>query len=222
MADIIETLADMGEAVVNGNPTARALVNTLTTTPTLINPGFSVYPNQSKFPFAIPLETETHKQTGSAQVSESLVITKTNKRNMADNVAPGAWQWTLSGYIPGFAGLEKTNLFTPFVKFNTNLLKFAFKNAYLLIFKDIDCQIYQNVVIKNLDISSQADCRNKTPFSMTLIQLDALDDIVTEIGLAGQTSQPAIGTLAGKAAQFGATMGLPLAADALSGLLGLL
>lgn len=215
MADFLEELSDMGEAVVNGNPSARNLVQTLITTPTLINPGFSVYPNQSKFPFAIPLETETHDQSSSAQVSESLVITKTNKRNMADNIAPGAWRWNLSGYIPGNAALEKTNLFTPFVKFNTNLLKFAYKQGYLLVFKDVDCQLYNNVVIKDLKIATQADCKNKTPFSMTLVQLEALDDVIVDVGIAGQTSTPATGTAAGPAVKFGVTMAVSLLAEGL-------
>lgn len=213
MAD--EVISAMGSAVVNGNPSALNLVKTLISTPTLINPGSKVYPNQSKYTFAIPLETESHRQSSSAQVSESLVITKTNKRNMADNVAPGAWQWTLSGYIPGVSALETTVFFTPFVTFNTNLLKFAYKQGYLLIFKDIDCQIYKNVVIKSLEIGTQADCKNKTPFSMTLVQMDAIDDISVEMSKAEQTASPASGTAAGAAADFGATMASTIAASSL-------
>lgn len=193
------------------------LVKSMLDTPSLINPGFSYYPNQSKFPFAIPLETETHQQSGQSEVSQSLIITKTNKKNMSDNVAPSSWTWELSGYIPG-SSLEVSNLYTPIVKTNTNLLKYAWQNGYLLVFKDVDSQIYNNVVIKNLSISTQADCKNKTPFTLTLIQINNMDDLSSELTDTIRNATPAKGSING----FSIAQGTVLATNAGVGIVDLL
>lgn len=171
------TIATLTDKILQGNKAAWAEVKTLLSTPVLINPGFGYYENQTRHPFAIPLETESHTQSMSAEVSESLVICKDQKKNMADNIAPGSWSWSLSGYIPGSSLLEPTNLYTPIVKLQTDLLKMAMEKGYMLIFKDIDNTIYRRVVIQSLDIETQADCKNKTPFSMTLKQINSMDDI---------------------------------------------
>ena len=90
----------LSQLVVNGNPTALSLVKTLLNSPMLINLGITKEGLTQGSPFAIPLETQNHQQTGSADVSESLVITASGKKNIADNVAPKSWTWNFTGYIP--------------------------------------------------------------------------------------------------------------------------
>jgi len=167
-------MANLQVALKQGNPGALKMTKTLLTTPALMNAGQAAESPQG-MPFVVPLETEEHSQTGTAQVSESLVIAATQKVNMADNVAPGAWSWSLSGYIPGISVLEMTNFYTPFVTLYTKLLMNAFKKGYILTFKDIDAALYKRVVIKSLTIRTQADCKNKTPFSMELQEINVLD-----------------------------------------------
>lgn len=166
-----------------GNASALSIAKTLIAEPMLINPGFGYYENQLQLPFAIPLQTESHRQSISAEVSESLVICSDRKKNVADNIAPGPYTWTLSGYIPGDSLIEQTNLWTPIVKLRTDLLKMAASRGYLLIFKDIDNTIYKRVVITSLDIETQKDCRNATPFSMTLKQINVMSE--TELSETG-------------------------------------
>lgn len=197
----------------SGGAAALELVKSMLNTPTLINPGFGYYPNQTKFPFAIPLETESHQQSGQSEVSHSLVITKSNKKNISDNVAPSAWTWQLSGYIPG-SSIEVTNLFTPIVKLNTDLIKMAWEKGYLLVYKDIDAHIYTDVVIQSLTISTQADCRNKTPFSMTLTQINNLD-LLGDLTDAAANAVPAAGGVSGTSI----VMGSVLAAGATVGII---
>ena len=116
----------LSQLVVNGNPTALSLVKTLLNSPMLINLGITKEGLTQGAPFAIPLETQTHQQTGSADVSESLVITASGKKNIADNVAPKSWTWSITGYIPGNAAVEPTNLYTPFAALNSWLIRNAF------------------------------------------------------------------------------------------------
>lgn len=165
--------------VAQGAPGALKMVKSLLDTPALINTGFSGEASQG-LPFVVPLDTESHVQQGDALVSESLVITQTQKKNIADNVAPGSWEWSLSGYIPGMPDLELTNLFTPFVKLNVSLLKNAFQKGYILTFKDIDASIYKRVVIKRLSIKTDSDARNAAPFSMTLKEINVLDTLAEQ------------------------------------------
>ena len=167
-------MATLKQAVISGSSAALEMVKTLLNTPTLIFTG--KIGGQSGFPYAVQLQTETHKMSGSASVSESLVIAANSKKYVTDNVAPGAWTWTLSGYIPGNDLFEKTCLFTPFVTFHTELIKNWYKNGYILTYKDIDCQLYQRVVIQSLDIDTQATVKNKTPFSMVLKEINVFEE----------------------------------------------
>lgn len=196
--------------IAQGNSQALSLAKTLLSSPILINPPAGTehaYENQTMMPFVIPLETETHKQHLDAEVSESLIITKENKVNVTDNVAPGSWSWQLSGYIPGIPELEPSNLFTPFVTMMTNYLKKAAEKGYLLIYKDIDSSIYYNVVIKSIDVETQKDCRNRTPFSMTLKAINTLDDITAEATESEQAASVVKGSILGVAKQLGSTVG---------------
>lgn len=162
-------------AITQGNPVALKLVKTALTTPTLINED----PTQG-MRYAIPLECETYDQSGSAQVSESLVIIRTGKQNVTDNVAPGAWSWDMSGYIPGNKLLEPTNYFTPFVKLNTDILKQWFKSGAVLVFKDIEARLYKRVVIQSLRVSHNKECLNMAPFTMTLKEINVMEDGLVE------------------------------------------
>jgi len=121
----------LSQLVVNGTPTALSLVKTLLNSPMLINLGITKEGLTQGAPFAIPLETQTHQQTGSADVSESLVITASGKKNIADNVAPKSWTWSITGYIPGNAAVETTNLYTPFAALNSWLIRNAFQKGYI-------------------------------------------------------------------------------------------
>ena len=206
----------LSQLVVNGNSTALNLVKTLLDSPMLINPSITKDGLSQGAPFAIPLETETHQQTGNAEVSESLVITAEGKRNVADNVAPGAWTWNLSGYIPGNDALEITNLYTPFVALNSWLIRNAFQNGYVLIYKDIDAQIYRRVVIKSLTISTKADCRNKTPFSMTLKEINVIDDFMADTTKSERAARPKTGSITGYTAVAGTVIASKLTVDAIA------
>lgn len=123
--------------------------------------------------WAISLEAETITQSGAAEVSERAVIVPGSgvKSVLNDNVAPGAWTWQISGWIPGDPLAEPTNLFTPVVMMNVCFLRKAFRNGSRIIFKDIDQMIYKNCVIESLSIDTKPDCRNKKPFSMTLREI---------------------------------------------------
>lgn len=195
-------MANFRLAIKQGNPGALKLAKTLLTTPTLINMGQAAETAQG-MPFAIPLETEEHSQTGTAQVSESLVITKTQKVNVSDNIAPGAWTWNLSGYIPGIAALEPSNYFTPFVTLFTKLLQNAYKKGYVLIFKDIDATIYKRVVIQSLTVRTQADCKNKTPFRMVLKEINVMDLQAIEKSESETSALPDLGSALGLASSAG-------------------
>ena len=199
--------------IAQGNNQAISLAKTLLTNPVLINPAAKMphsYEAQSSMPFVIPLEAETHKQHLDVEVSESLVIAKDSKVNVTDNVAPGSWSWAISGYIPGIPELEVTNLFTPFVTMMTNYLRKAAQNGYLLVYKDIDSSIYYDVVIKSLDIMTQKDCKNRTPFTMTLKAINTLDDMAVQLGNAEQNASTVIGTIFGEAKNAGITTGIKL------------
>lgn len=200
-------MESISRLVAQGAPGALKMVKSLLETPALVNVGF-VNGVQQGLPFVVPLDTEQHTQQGDALVSETLVITKFGRKaNLADNVAPGAWEWSLSGYIPGMPDLELTNLFTPFVKLNVSLLKNAFKKGYVLTFKDVDAAIYKKVVIKRLAIKTEADARNAAPFAMTLKEINTMDALATEMG-----------TLAGDALSVGTTVAISVAGQAFGAL----
>lgn len=196
----------LSKLITQGSPAALNLVKSLLNRPMLINLGKIGGMEGQGLPFAIPLETEDHSQDGSAQVSESLLITKDQKTNVADNVAPGPWEWNMSGYIPGIPLLEPTNFFTPFVTLNTNLLKLAFKKGYVLVFKDIDAEIYTYTVIKSLSIKTQADCRNATPFRMTLRELNLLSVTNSNKSETAAKSFPSDGQIIGGVLKVGSTV----------------
>jgi len=210
------------KALVHGSPSALKLVKTLLNTPTLIYTG-----GQGGLPFVIPLETENHRQSASAQVSESLVIASDKKRYLTDNLAPSSWSWTLSGYIPGIAALEPTNYFTPFVTMFTEMLKLWFKNGYVLNFKDIDARVYKNCVIQSLDIDTQKDCRNKTPFSMVLKEINVLNPEEADLSLAQKAANAVTSPILGAAISGGTMLagtmmsGSATISNVLSGIKGL-
>lgn len=137
----------------------------------------------SKSPaWAISLEVEAITQTGQAEVSERAVIVPGSgvKSYLNDNVAPGAWTWQMSGWIPGDPLAEPTNLFTPIVMMNVFFLRKAYKNGSRIIFKDVDQMIYKNCVIQSLSIDTKSECKNKKPFSMTLKEIVELKATISD------------------------------------------
>lgn len=204
-----------------GSNGALNLAKSILTNPVLINPPAGLpysYENQSMMPFFVPLEVVSHKQHMDAEISENLIICKTQKQHITDNIAPGSWTWTLSGYIPGLQNLEPTNLFTPFVTMNTNFLRRAAAKGYLLVFKDMDSSIYTNVVIKSLDIDTQKDCRNKTPFTMTLKAINTLDEISVDLSDSARFASTTPGTILGDALKIGVTTSAQLTAKGIEAL----
>lgn len=187
--------------ILNGSTTALNLVKTLLTTPTLVNKDIT----QGQL-YAIPLDCETYSQDSSAQVSESLLIVKSGKVNVADNVAPGAWSWELSGYIPGTKALEPTNYYTPFVRLNADILKQWYKKGAVLQFKDIDAQPHDRVVIQHLKISHVKDCRNEIPFTMTLKEINVMENSLAEYSEAANNALAAVGSKFGEAKKAGVVM----------------
>ena len=190
----------MSLSLIQGSQAALKLAKSLLTTPVLMNLDIT----QGAL-FAIPLETEVHKQHITSEVSQSLLITKLGKKNITDNIAPGAWGWTLSGYIPGVTALEPTALWTPMATLYRDFIKRAAQNGYVLTYKDTDNNIYKRVAIASLSIDTKADCKNKTPFSMELVEINVLDDISALSELA-QNMWSQAGTLGGAATNVGATI----------------
>lgn len=190
----------MSLSLIQGSQAALKLAKSLLTTPVLMNLDIT----QGAL-FAIPLETEVHQQHITSEVSQSLLITKLGKKNITDNIAPGAWGWTLSGYIPGVTALEPTALWTPMATLYRDFIKRAAQNGYVLTYKDADNNIYKRVAIASLSIDTKADCKNKTPFSMELVEINVLDDISALSELA-QNMWSQAGTLGGAATNVGATI----------------
>lgn len=190
----------MSLSLIQGSQAALKLAKSLLTTPVLMNLDIT----QGAL-FAIPLETEVHQQHITSEVSQSLLITKLGKKNITDNIAPGAWGWTLSGYIPGVTALEPTALWTPMATLYRDFIKRAAQNGYVLTYKDADNNIYKRVAIASLLIDTKADCKNKTPFSMELVEINVLDDISALSELA-QNMWSQAGTLGGAATNVGATI----------------
>lgn len=193
--------------ITNRNRKALALAKTLVTTPTLINTD----PKQGAI-YAIPLEAETNQKRAAAEVSESLVISTDAKKYIADNVAPGAKSWNLSGYIKGIPRLEPTNYFQPFVLLHTDILWNWFTHGAVLIFKDGDARIYNRVIIKDLQTAQQKDSANACPFTMTLKEINIMEtstadlpDNATDDANRLAKSRPMIGAAIGAAAALGMT-----------------
>lgn len=193
--------------IINGSIKALALAKTLATTPTLINTDIK----QGAI-YAIPLDVETNQKRAAAEVSESLVISTDAKKYITDNIAPGAKSWTLSGYIKGIPRMEPTNYFQPFVQLHTDILWSWFTHGAVLTFKDGNAQIYQNVVIKDLQTAQQKDSANATPFSLTLKEINVLDTSPTEAADSDTLdigklikSRPVIGSAIGATVALGVT-----------------
>lgn len=191
---------EITQSLISGSQVALNLAKTMLTAPMLMNTDIT----QGGF-FSIPLETETHVQHIASEVSTSLLITKLGKKNVSDNIAPGAWGWTLTGYIPGITELEPTSYYTPFVKLYRDFIRRAAEKGYILQFRDVDNNIYKRVAIASLSIDTKADCKNKTPFSMELVEINVLENNggLSEI-VSNAISQS--GTLMGSALNVGATV----------------
>lgn len=213
-------MTDLTTAILSGSATALSAAKSLISTPAIIYnkassanwllnelaatvPAYAGNANS----FFIPLETEQHTQHGDAEVSENLIFSTTDdaKKYIADNVAPGPWTWNLSGYIPGASGLEFTNLYTPFLRRNVNFLKTAFKKGLRLTFKDVDCKLYDNVVIQSIDIDTRPDCRNKCPFTMTLKEINTMSSATANLDTAAVVGTPAEGSSYANPPDYGAT-----------------
>lgn len=153
---------------------AKRLVKSMITNPAIIS---------TNPPFAISLEVESYDKSGTAEVSQIPIIVAgaTSKQVLNDNVAPQPKEWTLSGYIGGDDTIEQTNLFTPIVWINTQMLWLAFTNGSRVVFKDIDQTLHTNCVISSFSTSYRADCRNKTPFSMVLRELVKIEAETAEL-----------------------------------------
>ena len=202
-------LSGLTKAILEGNMLAISLAKTCITTPVLINAD----PKQGA-KFAIPLLCETNQKSASAEVSESLVICTDSKKNVTDNVAPGAKSWHLTGYIQGTGNglLEPTNYFMPMLSFNVKTLWSWFEHGAVLMFKDGNCKIYDRVVIKDLQTSQQKDSQNAVPFSMTLkeINLISISDIKADSSQSQEQiakSQPPAGSADGAAQEMGSVNG---------------
>lgn len=229
MADFM----DLSELVAKDNASAVALVKTVLSQPALIldwtdnifNVDFgddawavvkqraldAVTALAAPYMSYIPIEVKSVHQTGRAEVSENLIIAgasgKGSRQYIADNVAPGPWEWTLDGYIPGDSLIEHTARFTPIVGLNRMLVRLAYMNGLRLFYKDLDCVIYDNVVIQSLDIGWDPEVQNKTPVSMTLkrVNIQNLAEIsnTTFSGSGTTVSTPASGTASGDPVNLG-------------------
>lgn len=193
--------------IIEGSKNAQALAKTLATTPTLINTDI-----KQGAVYAIPLDVETNQKSATAEVSESLVISTDTKKYVSDNIAPGSKSWRLSGYIRGIPRLEPTNFFQPFVQLHTDILWNWFTRGAVLIFKDGNAQIYQNVVIKDLQTAQQKDSANATPFTITLKEINVLDTSPLEVEDSDTLdigklikSRPVIGSAIGATVSLGVT-----------------
>lgn len=193
-------MATIQQAIVSGSASALNLVKTLLENPMLIS--------TENPPFAISLEVENYRQSASADVADSLIIStgSDTKKYISDNVCPQAWQWEISGYIPGFADAEIVTWFMPFVALNRTLISKAFEKGSRLTFKDIHQKIWTNVVIQSIEFTDENDCKNKQPFRMTLKKINTLEgDFFDEFGDVMEIAQVAVGTLEGAAANVGST-----------------
>ena len=191
--------------ITNGNRKALALAKTCVTTPTLINVDI-----RQGTVYALPLAVETNQRSASAEVSESLVIATEAKEYISDNVAPGSQSWHLTGYIAGIKRLEPTNFFQPFVQLHTDILWQWFEHGAVLIYKDGNAQVHEQVVIKDLQTSQQKDSGNATPFSLTLKEINVMNTGLSSLAANAMgainrltKSMPAIGSKIGAAAQMG-------------------
>lgn len=162
--------------ILKGNLKALQLAKTITSTPTLIN----IDIRQGAI-YALPIFAETNQKNGSADVSESLVISTDSKKYVSDNVAPGAKTWRLSGYIKGVPEMEPSDYFQPFVQMHTDILWNWFDHGAVLIYKDGNSQIHPQVVIKDLQTAQQKDSANATPVTITLKEINVMEASLVDI-----------------------------------------
>lgn len=184
--------------IITGNAQALMYAKSLLTDPML-----TVKIGGVSFP--IPLEVETCQQNGNAAVSEQLVVTSEGKKFITDNVAPGPWTWTIAGYISGVDPIEPSSYFKPTVQFLCDIIRKAFKNGVSAIYKDIDCCLYNNVVIEDLTLEHRSDCKNKRPFSMTLKQIEVLSSVDGLLSRLESLSTAKEGTENGNTSELGQT-----------------
>ena len=163
--------------IIQGNRAAINLAKTCISTPTLINKDIT----QGALA-AIPLECETVQKSAQAEVSESLVISSEAKEYVSDNVAPGSKTWNLAGYITGSKEIEPSNILQIMTKMNADVLWQWYERGAVLIFKDGNAQVYDSVVIKQLQTAQQKDSANATPFTMTLKEINTMDMSLLGIG----------------------------------------
>ena len=205
---------DLGNAIIQGNARAASLAKSMVENPTLIS-------TTSPYIFTISLDCESYKQYSAADVAESIVISTESdaKKYISDNVAPRPWTWELSGYIPGLSSIEKTNLYTPIVATNRLFLRKVIEKGIRLRFKDMYNKVWDNVVIQNLELSTEADCKNKQPFKMTLKRIDTLStkSDAEEFGI--ELAEVAAGSIAGAVASLGTSAAEPIADVVSEGLL---
>lgn len=189
---------ELSQAIVNSNARALGLVKSLIDNPCLIS-------TTSPYIFAINLESESYRQYADADVAESIVISTDSdtKKYIADNVAPHSWTWELSGYIPGLPEIEKTNLYTPIVATNRLFLRKAFEKGLRLRFKDIYNKVWDNIVIQSFELTTEADCKNKQPFRMTLKKIDTLSKRSDAAELGIELAEIRAGSIAGAVASYG-------------------
>lgn len=188
----------LSNAIVQGSANALSLVKSLVENPTLIS-------DTAPYIFVINLEVDSYRHYADADVAESVVISTESdaKKYIADNVAPHAWTWELSGYIPGLDAIEKTNLYTPIVATNRLFIRKAFEKGLRLRFKDMHNKVWSNVVIQNLEFSTEAECKNKQPFKMTIKKIDTLSKLSDIAELGTELAEIAVGSIAGAVAEMG-------------------
>lgn len=205
---------ELGNAIIQGNARAASLAKSMVENPTLIS-------TTSPYIFTISLECESYRQYSDADVAESIVISTESdaKKYISDNVAPRPWTWELSGFIPGLPSIEKTNLYTPIVATNRLFLRKVFEKGIRLRFKDMYNKVWDNVVIQNLELSTEADCKNKQPFKMTLKRIDTLSTKSDAEELGIELAEVAAGSIAGAVASLGTSAAEPIADVVSEGLL---
>ena len=199
------TVSGITKAILEGNRMAIKMAKTCVTTPVLINTDTT-----QGAKYAIPLLCETNQKSAAAEVSESLIIGPDSKKNVTDNVAPGSKSWHLTGYL--HVDGEVTNYFTPLLQFYNDTLWGWFNHGAVLMFKDGNAQIYDRVVIKDLQTSQQKDSGNAIPFSLTLKEvnimevspLDVDSDSTNSTDKAAK-SKPQTGSEGGNAQDMGTT-----------------
>lgn len=210
---------DFKTALIEGSLTVLEWVKTLLTNPALI----SIDPNN---PFYIPIICDADTQRGDAQVSDRVIIgpgaVTQQKKIIADNVAPGPWRWTFSGYLVGMPEFEPTNLFTPFVRLQKFLLQYAFKNGAILTLKDSDCIPYPSVAIQSITFKNVPDCRNYQPIDITIKQMEIMNTALGTATTVTSAATPAAGSADGVAAEAGVTAGNSMLVSELKGGAGFL